>query len=211
MSVADALKNSKSKADAILKNLAQYRDQVGDDADGKLAAGKVWEISQSYLVAADLYAAARDSGEKTGEAQARLALALLKARQTKRALREAVQLVADHPKLTFATLAGAPTSALTVLGDALVANGQVEQGIAAYGNALELVPRDGHAAAKKATLHIKQGQLGEVRKLEAALANTEWFGAVSALARLAGNDGAMLPSVDSMRGSSMRFIATVAV
>ena len=119
--------------------------------------------------------------------------------------------MADHPKLTFSTLTGAPTSGLTVLGDALLADGQQDQAIAAYGSALELVPGDAHAASKKAALHIKRGQLAEVKRLESSISDSARFGAVSALVRLAGNDGALLPSIGSMHGDAMSWVADVPV
>ncbi|MFP5394320.1 MAG: hypothetical protein ACLGI6_22740, partial [Gammaproteobacteria bacterium] len=117
-----------------------------DEGARLLAAGKIYEIRQRYLLARAAYERVADDDRVADEALVRLAIVAQKLGDSRRSVVLAQTLVRRAPDFTFADIGGVQRSALTVLGDALRDNCDLEGAREAYEGALKLVPQDEHAA-----------------------------------------------------------------
>jgi tetratricopeptide (TPR) repeat protein len=178
----------------------------GDAQSGaaRLAAGKVYEIDNSLELAADFYARAGGDDVSFDEATARLAIVQLKMRRNERALETASGLIERAPEFTFRSMIkNKPLSALTVLGEALLANGLTEQATAAFRRALALQPGDTQAAARLCLLLVEEGKTDEASKaLGQVEPNSGLFTVLNSAVSLASNDPSLLPSASRTALSS---------
>jgi tetratricopeptide (TPR) repeat protein len=133
------------------------------------------------------------------EASARLAVNLIRSGRKAEALRVATDLVSRVPDFRFKTINGTlDISAMTILGDALRVNGDVDGAIEAYLQALQLEPDDLHSAARLVELYLIQGQPERALALEPKLDDT-FNGDLKAILRLVGNQRSLLPAVTRLR------------
>jgi tetratricopeptide (TPR) repeat protein len=162
-----------------------------------LAAGKIHEIEDQLTLAIDCYMKAAGKEYGLNEATARLALAQLKVGQFARSLETALTLVERAPDFTFSSLIkNKPLSALTVLGEALLANGSPEDAALTFRRALTLQAADSQAAARLSLLLLDQGNPAEAKKLVQQVEPTSGlFSVINSMLSLADNDPELLPVV----------------
>ncbi len=102
----------------------QMESPTASAASRFLAAGKVYELDSHYVGAVAFYKRALLVDPECSEALARLAQTLVKASSPAEALQHATALVAVNPAFRYESLTtNRPSSAMTVLGEALRASG----------------------------------------------------------------------------------------
>jgi len=137
-----------------------------NSALGALARGKVFSLAAEYDQAAASFAEALALDENLTEAAARLPLAQLKAGQNDKALYNAMTLAARQPKFMVQELStNEKVSAMTILGETLLANGRIQDAAEAYRNARQISSEDSYAAGRLAQLHLAEGKAGDALKL----------------------------------------------
>jgi len=141
-------------------------------------------------------ALARDS--ELHEARALLAVAELHSGASEDGLETAVGLAFRAPDFTFKTRLGLPTSAQTVLGDALFQNNRIDDAIAAYERAIRIEQHDQHALRRLASLYLAHGQASKAPGLLNRIEVTDETRTLVAALRLAANDPSRLPSISGI-------------
>jgi len=170
-----------------------------DGAQGLFEAGRVWEFTIMPGRAIDLYSRALALDPEHDDSRARLAINLLRAGRLEEGLRLAAALAAEKPDFRFHTIKGELTvTAMTLLGDALRVNNQLDEAMRAYEEALAFEPDDSHSAARLAELYLITGRAGRAAALEPQI--DEVFNPeLKAILRLAGNEPELLPAVTNIR------------
>jgi tetratricopeptide (TPR) repeat protein len=168
-------------------------------APGVFEAGKLWEFLSMPGRSIEFYERALQLDPNFHEATARLAICLIKTGRLKEGLRVASDLARQDPEFRFKTINGTlNVTSMTVLGDALRVNNEIDDAIRAYEQALQLEPEDLHSVARLAELHLIQGQVDRAAALEPRV-DTTFNSELKATLRLVGNDRAVLPAVTGLR------------
>ena len=145
------------------ETLNQASAKIGDlTAQGAFARGQIFELVGYFDDAAASYQEAIALDHCFDEARARLALAQLKGKQPAKALVTATSLAARNQNLQVLALATDElVSAMTILGDTLVANDRLDDAVHAYEAARVIDAGDTYAAGRLAELYLA---IGEPRK-----------------------------------------------
>jgi tetratricopeptide (TPR) repeat protein len=151
----------------VLQTVEESKKHLSENtAQGALARGKVFSLAAEYEQAAASFAEALSMDNNLTEAAARLPLAQLKAGQNAKALNNAMSLAARQPKFMVQELStNEKVSAMTILGESLLANGRIQDATEAYKNALQISSEDSYAAGRLAQLHMVEGRGAEALKL----------------------------------------------
>jgi tetratricopeptide (TPR) repeat protein len=201
-SLESTIKAKRQAGELTAEGIKAYRDlSVGrdDNPNVLLAAGKLAMLTPGGLSEArELLSEAlvRDSG--LHEARAFLALAELQSGLAEAGLETAASLAFSTPDFTFKTRLGLPTSAQTVLGDALFVNKRGREAISAYERAIKVEPHDQHALRRLASLYLTNGRASEAVGLLGRIEETDDTRTLVAAVRLAANDPARLPSISGV-------------
>ena len=177
-----------------LNSLDAKIKSAGGSAEAYTAAGRINEYANHLTSAAYCYRAAIHADSHAYEAKARLAIVELKSNLNEQALATISQLCLDQPEFKFYTLDGTPTSATTVLADALRANRKPNV-LETYAKAMEIEPKDGYAKGCYAESLISVGRLKDATALEGSIPDTDNFAAIRSTLRLANNDPKQLPAL----------------
>ena len=156
----DAMAIATAMCARSMQTLEESKKHLGErTAAGALARGKVFSIAAEYGEAAACFAEALSMDPALTEAAARVPLALLKAGQPEKALTRAMALAARQPEFIVQELvSNEKISAMTILGEALLANGRLDQAKDAYSAAHKISAQDTYAVGRLAQLHIATGQ-----------------------------------------------------
>lgn len=179
-----------------LKTLENVKGRLSDhSAEGALARGKVFELVGDFDAAVENYAHALSSDENLHMAQARLALAQLKKGDFQGGLNSAMKLAACKPEFLLQTLAtDESVGAMSILGDALVLNGRLEDAEAAYQAARKHNQSDTYAAGRLSQLYLTIDQLHKAVELRPEFSSNARFQELSSILALAHTSNALLPS-----------------
>jgi tetratricopeptide (TPR) repeat protein len=188
------------RGNAVVESVSTFLETAKtnpDSADGYMACGKVNEVSGDLYVAIAWYERALGVNPDLHEARCRLAAAQLKNGQKQDAMRTAIEVTSMAPDFVFTALVrGRPISAMSLLGDALRESGYKDEAMDAYRRALNYVPEDMYAAGHYGTLLLQNGNIEEAMEvLKKIDPENGIFGPVSAAARLAERDPALLPAI----------------
>jgi tetratricopeptide (TPR) repeat protein len=194
-----AIKGQAEGVAAAADAAARAADKDAGSADGLFEAGRVWEFTIMPGRALDLYSRALKLDPSHNEAQARLAINLIRAGRKEEGLRVAADLADRAPEFRFKTVKNdLNVSSQTLLGDALRVNGDIDGAIRAYETALELEPGDAHSAARLAELYLVHGRVGKAADLDDKIDDV-FNPELKATLRLSGNDRALLPAITQIR------------
>lgn len=194
-----------------LTGTLQEASRLLDDqsAQGALARGKVLQCADYFVEAAESYADALALDPEMDEAAARLVVAQLKARQPERALASATKLAARNPGFELRELSSDQhASAMTLLGDALVHNGRVQDAIEAYKAAGGVSRKDSFAAGRLAQLFLSTGEPKKAIERAKDFANNPRFRDISNVLSLGQRSEALLPAFKG--GSVVELLANTA-
>jgi predicted Zn-dependent protease len=144
----------------LQKTLAEAGEKInGDDAEAALARGKIFQLS-AYLneaIASFQSALAHDS--RLDEARARLAVVQSLAHQPENALATAMELAQGNPGFELKEMTSDRSmTAMTLLGDVLVANNRVDDAMEAYKVAANRYNNDTFAAGRLAQAYLVSGK-----------------------------------------------------
>lgn len=202
-----ALLLSKCSQDTLQKASAKLGDRT---AEGALARGKVFELVGYFDDAVSSYEDAISLDHGLDEARARLALAQLKSQQPAKALATAIALTAHNQKLQLHALStDERVSAMTILGDALVANNRLEDAVHAYEAARAIDAGDTYAAGRLAEVYLAIGESGKATALASAFSSNPRFFNVHEVLVLGQTSAGLFRLVD--RASLVGRIHSVAV
>jgi tetratricopeptide (TPR) repeat protein len=178
-----------------LETLNGTRKQLSETSfAGALARGKVFELVGYFVEAADSYNEALSYDRSNPEATARLALSQLKAGNFDGALATAMSVAASEPGFQIKALATEErVSALTILGDALVANGRLKDASEAYQAARKISSKDSYAAGRLAEIHLANGEPKLAVELRRDFSNNPRFSSLNSLLAMESTSAALLP------------------
>lgn len=186
-------------AQTLAKRSLETLTQAANDlnvggAGAAVARGRIFELVGYFSEAASSYADALaldcDSDETTG----RLAIALLKLGDVSRGLSTAMTLAARNPQYKIKALATEEvSSAMTILGDALVANKRIEDAVEAYEAARKLDSTDTYAAGRLAKLYLAIDKPEKATALAGDLGDNPRFRDLKSLLSLGETSRALLP------------------
>jgi tetratricopeptide (TPR) repeat protein len=183
----------------MIQVLDESKKHLSDhSAAGALARGKVFALAAELTRAIDSYAEALSLDNKLSEATARLALVQIRAGHPEKALHNAMTLAAREPNFLLQELSSNERiSAMTVLGEALLANGRVDDALHAYKTAREISDKDSYAAGRLAQLSIATGKASEAAKLSGQFATNPraCFQDLNAVMALGSTNVALLPTM----------------
>lgn len=146
-----------AKLIAGLEAAAKRSSEPG--AAGALARGIIFQNAAFLEEAAQSFKEALAADPNAHEAGARLVLTLLRARRYDAALDVAAKLAKRAPDYAMPELTTDQSlSVFTLLGNALIANGRIDEAARAYEGALKRKPADTTAAARLAQVHIALGE-----------------------------------------------------
>lgn len=198
---------SSQARETIDKVAGQLSEQ---SAAGALARGKMFELVGYFPEAVDSYVEALSCDRNNTEASARLALAQLKAEQREKALATATALAARQPAFKFkALVTNEQVSSMTVLGDALVGNGRLEEAKEAYQAARKIDGKDSYAAGRLAELHLANKDFKKALDLRKDFKDNPRFEELNSLMALSDTSDLLLPRF-SRESLSLR-ISAIAV
>lgn len=160
-----------------MRTLEAARKHLSENsAVGALERGKVFSIAAEYEQAANSFLEAVAQDPNLLEAAARLPLSLLKARKPEKALEHAMELASRQPKFMVQELMSEESvSAMTILGETLLANGRIPDAIEAYTKAREISQKDSYAAGRLAQLHLATGRAQEAVELSGTFSSNPRF------------------------------------
>ena len=190
----NAAKLAQSLSGQMIKSLSgsTARLLTGDSSEAAIARGKVFQLAGYFAEAADSYTEALGS-KSEDEAASRLVLVQLMARQPEKALATATALASRNPGYEFKEMtSNQRISALTLLGDALVYNGRLNDAIKAYKRARATSSKDAAAAGRLAQAYHAVGEPKKAQALAKEIGKNPRFARLSAV--LAG-DVQTLPAV----------------
>jgi len=183
----------------LMQTLEDARKHLSDNsAAGALARGKVISLAADYDHAIVCFEEAIALDKNLTEASARLALTQLKAGQPEAALRSAMKLAAQQPKFMIQELmSNERISAMTILGEALLANGRINDAVAAYKSAREISDKDSYAAGRLAQVLVATGNASEAIKLAGQFSANprSCFRDLNAIMPLGQRNAALLPAI----------------
>lgn len=201
-SLQATIKSTRHAGELAAKAIHAYSGQCSgkeDDPAVLLAAGKLAMTTPDRLAeACQLLGAALARDPELHEARAFLALAELQSGSAEAGLETAVGLAFRAPDFTFKTRLGLPTSAQTVLGDALFQNNRIDEAIAAYERAIRVQAHDQHAVRRLASLYLAKGQASNASGLLNRIEVTDETRTLVSAVRLAANDASRLPSISGI-------------
>ncbi|MDB5937228.1 MAG: hypothetical protein JWQ01_4572 [Massilia sp.] len=179
-----------------LKTLEDAKGALTEpNAEGALARGKVFELVGNFEAAIESYSHALLMDEELHLARARLALAQLKNGDFETGLVSAMKLAACQPKFLLQTLAtDESVGAMSILGDALVLNGRLEDAEAAYEAARNHNRSDTYATGRLAQLYLTINQPQKSVELRPQFSSDQRFHELTSVLRLAETSNALLPS-----------------
>lgn len=153
------------RTERVMESLQNYIAQAElENEAGLLARGKLYEFNQRYSEALDQYNQVPQASELYAEARCRISCTLLKAGNSEQALEVAVSAFKDHSKAIFNSLTAAePTSMYTVLGDAQISCGLIDQAQRSFSAALMIESNDSHAAAQSARISLAKGDISKAK------------------------------------------------
>jgi tetratricopeptide (TPR) repeat protein len=129
------------RAEETLRDVAASLGE--QSAEGALARGKMFELVGYFPEAVAAYSDALAIDADLREARARRALSQLKAGHVGQALETATDLAARHPDYVVQALTtDERVSAMTILGDALLANDRIDDARVAYEQARSISEED---------------------------------------------------------------------
>lgn len=175
----------------IVQSLLAQIEKPASDNDRLIAAGKIHEIGREFGTALRAYADAAGAHE----AVVRTAIVHLKIAEPVRALQVIRPFVDKDPGYRFKDISGRPLSGLTILGDALRANGDIDAAQQAYAEALKLVPEDTHSAGQLARIYIAHDEFEKAVSLGNRFLDDDETAALQSTTRLLANDPNRLPAL----------------
>lgn len=191
----DQLKDKAQKVGSkLIAGLEAAAKKAGDaGAAGALARGIIFQNAAFLEEAAESFKEALAADPKAHEAGARLVLTLLRARRYEAALEVAMKLAKRAPDYAMPELTTDQSiSVFTLLGNALLANGRLEDAARAYEGALKRKPDDSTAAARLAQVHIALGQPEKAFDHAKEVASNPRFGGLASLLELGRGSAALL-------------------
>ncbi|HYX72412.1 MAG TPA: tetratricopeptide repeat protein [Nitrososphaera sp.] len=180
---------------AIVERLVSQVSENKNEVDSLLAAGKIREIEQRFILAKQIYLTINRLDPKALEALARLALVYLKMGNPIEGLAVAKRLVEQDKDFRFADISGRPVSAMTVLGDAYRQASDLEQAKTAYQSAIEIQPNDAHSAAKLAEILLGEHNVSKAAELVDRFIDGSELDSYKATIQLLQNDANRLPAI----------------
>lgn len=186
-------------AQTIVRRLTETLRDAGahlseQSAKGALARGKVFQIAGHYANAERCYQDAVALDPNEAEAAARLAIVEILQSDAQRALKTAMELAARHPTFEFQEASSDDyVSVYTVLGDALVANGRVEDAVEGYKLARSTSKRDTFAAGRLAQLYMSTGEGKKALEQAPAVAQNARFRSLVGALSLGERSTALMP------------------
>lgn len=199
----DAALSRGEEVAGIVNNLVNTMKGAESVGERLLAAGKLYEIANSYTLASMAYEQAMTAGDLADEVKVRTALVLLKTADPRRALVIANGVVHSSPQFIFRDISGRRHSVFAVLGDALRANCNVEGAESAYRQAMTIVPDDEHSASHLAMLLMEKPNIDEAMALVKPLVADNRFTELQSTINLLGNAPLRLPAITSIVRNSL--------
>lgn len=180
----------------LLERLKEDIEYLGRaDANGALARGVAFSLASYNDAAIESYKEALTLDPSCHEAAARLVLLQLCQNQLNEALLTAMKLAAEAPEYELPEMTSDEhISVYTLLGNALVAVGRLDDAIEAYLAARRQSTRDTTAAARLAQLYLAKGQPTEAVEHASAFEGNPRFRSLAGLMSLAATSPALLPS-----------------
>jgi tetratricopeptide (TPR) repeat protein len=177
------------------ETLKEISSSLGEEtAEGALARGKMFEMVGYFFEAIKAYSDALGLDPSIDEARARLALSQLKASRFESGLHTITELAARRPDYTFQALTtDEKVSAMTVLGDALVATGRPDDAQTAFEEARRINDQDSYAAARLAQVRIVNNETSQALELRESFADNPRFAGLSAGFNLAETNVKLVP------------------
>ncbi len=182
----------------LLETLQADSRVVGDvSLEGAMARGRAFGLAGHLEEAMESCREALTIDPSAHEAAARLAILQLRAGRYVDALATATALAAKAPDYELREMTSDEhVSSFTLLGDALVKNGRVDDAIHAYEAARKASSRDTTAAARLAKAYIATGQPKKALAQAGIFANNPHYYDLSAVLNLGQTNEALLPSFD---------------
>jgi len=183
----------------LLQSLQSDAPQLGDITSGKgaLARGRTLALAAYNQESITSYQQALKLDPSLYEARARLTVLQIRTGQKEAALESAKQLAEQKPTFVLQEMTSDERiSAYTLLGNALLLNGLVNESIQAYLTALQVSVTETTAAARLAQVYIATGKGEEALKLADTFANNPRFAEFSAHLQLVRNGQAQMPFID---------------
>ena len=198
-STINALRKAGEQTVEAIKAYSELTVGREDNPNVLVAAGKLAMSTPNGLsTALELLGEALVLDPDLHEARAFLALAELQSGLSESGLETAASLAFTAPDFTFKTRLGLPTSAQTVLGDALFRNNRPREAVAAYERAIKIEPHDQHAIKRLVSLYLTNGQASAAVGLLGRIEETDENRTLISAVRLAANDPARLPSISGV-------------
>lgn len=186
--------------------LAAIKSKKSAEDKRLLASGKIFELNSMFSLAIDTYRKVLAVTPNEYEAQARLAITMLRCGQRADGLNIALELNRQNPKFTFRSLGDKQTSSRTVLGDALLLNGKIEEARQVYQEALALVRDDPYATSQLILILIQSDELDEARTLAKGAKLAPGSESLQAVLTLSGNDPSVLPALLGVKINAMAHV-----
>jgi tetratricopeptide (TPR) repeat protein len=195
-STLDAMRHRGELTAKAIREYSKLTSGKKDDPGVLLAAGKLAMTTPGRLAEArEFLSEALTRAPELHEARAFLALSELQSGLCETGLETAVSLAFTAPDFAFKTRLGAPTSAQTVLGDALFVNERIPEAISAYERAIRVEAGDQHATRRLASLYLTSGRVSDAVGLLGRIEETDDSRMLVSALRLAANDPNRLPSI----------------
>lgn len=173
--------------------------QSADTADGALARGHVFELVGYFDEAAASYSEALTLEPHLEVATARLALAQMKGGHIEKGMLIASALAGSNPNLELQTLASKEAfSAMTILGESLLANGRLVDAQQAYERARTVNPKDSFANGRLAQIHLATGAPKKAFDLDGAFFGTTRFASIAETLAIGNTSPSLLPVLKPM-------------
>jgi tetratricopeptide (TPR) repeat protein len=164
------------------------------NAGGALARGRIFELVGYFPEAASSYGDALAVDSESDECTARLAIALLKAGDGKGGLATAMKLAARNPEYRIKALATEEvSSAMTILGDALIGNDRIADAIEAFEAARKIDASDTYASGRLAKAYLATNQPDKAIGLAKDLSSNPRFRSLGTVLALGETSRALLP------------------
>ncbi|MCP3102414.1 hypothetical protein LZ198_26430 [Myxococcus sp. K15C18031901] len=183
----------------LLQSLQSDAPLLGELSSGKgaLARGRTLSLAAYNQESITSYQDALKLDPSLYEARARLTVLQIRTGQKEAALESAKRLVEQKPTFELLEMTSDERiNAYTLLGNALLLNGLVNESIQAYLSALRFSVTETTAAARLAQVYIATGKGEEALKLADTFANNPRFAEFSAHLQLVRNGQAQLPFID---------------
>ena len=204
MSDTNAINLADSLATHLIATLEESKVKAAaNTAEGALARGRIFQSTGYFAEAAESYLGALSQDVQLDEASARLVTVEIMRGRIDSALAHAMKLAARNPKFEFKEVSSDQVvSAMTLLGDALAADGRTKDAIEAYKAARVSNPMDTFAAGRLAQLYLATGEPKYAQQQAKEIGGNTRFAELSRMLALGAKSDAFLPSfrLDGLAG-----------